>query len=147
VEEEASDLPLQGQACNIHERVLVCISTYPNSVQLLRRGSRISHYMNGKLFAVFVDNPDRFLTKAESLHIETCESLCQEFGGDFVRIRSHNVAEAIAEVADRERITQIVIGESQQSAWRKFFKGSFTQKLMQIIRQKHIDLHVIATER
>jgi two-component system, OmpR family, sensor histidine kinase KdpD len=40
-----------------------------------------------------------------------------------------------------------VIGESQQSAWRKFFKGSFTQKLMQIIRQKHIDLHVIATER
>jgi two-component system, OmpR family, sensor histidine kinase KdpD len=147
VEEEASDLPLEGQSCNIHERVLVCISTYPNSVQLLRRGSRISHYMNGKLFAVFVDNPDRFLTKAESLHIETCEKLCQEFGGEFVRVRSHNVAEAIAEVAERERITQIVIGESQQMAWKQRLKGSFTQRLMQLIRHKHIDLHVIATER
>ncbi len=147
VEEEASDLPLQGQSCNIHERVLVCISTYPNSVQLLRRGSRISHYMNGKLFAVFVDNPDRFLTKAESLHIETCEKLCREFGGEFVRVRSHNIAEAIAEVAERERVTQIVIGESQQTAWKQRLKGSFTQRLMQLIRHKHIDLHVIATEQ
>ncbi|MBW4551429.1 MAG: sensor histidine kinase KdpD [Aphanocapsa sp. GSE-SYN-MK-11-07L] len=147
VEEEASEMPLHGQSCNVHERVLVCISTYPNSVQLLRRGSRINHYMNGKLFAVFVDNPERFLSKAESLHIETCEKLCQEFGGDFLRVRSQNVAEAIAEVAERERITQIVIGESQQIGWKQRLKGSFTQRLMQLIRHKHIDLHVIATEQ
>jgi two-component system, OmpR family, sensor histidine kinase KdpD len=147
VEEEASDLPLQGQSCNVHERVLVCISTYPNSVQLLRRGSRINHYMNGKLFAVFVDNPERFLSKTESLHLETCEKLCQEFGGEFLRVRSQNVAGAIAEVAERERITQIVIGESQQIGWKQRLKGSFTQRLMKLIRHKHIDLHVIATEQ
>jgi two-component system, OmpR family, sensor histidine kinase KdpD len=146
VEEEASDLPSIGLSCKIHERVLVCVSTYPNSVQLLRRGARISGYMNASFYVIFVNDPDRFLTKEESLHLETCERLCQEFDGKFLRVFSTNVPEAIAEIAERERITQIVIGESQQSRWKQILKGSFTQRLMELIRHKHIDLHIIATE-
>ena len=69
VEDDAATL--KGQSCNIHERVLVCLSTYPNSLQLLRRGARIASYMNAQFYAVFVNDPDRFLTKAESLHVET----------------------------------------------------------------------------
>ncbi|MBD0340741.1 MAG: sensor histidine kinase KdpD, partial [Microcoleus sp. Co-bin12] len=59
VEDEAATL--KGQSCNIHERVLVCLSTYPNSLQLLRRGARIASYMNAQFYAVFVNDPDRFL--------------------------------------------------------------------------------------
>jgi two-component system sensor histidine kinase KdpD len=57
---------------------------------------------------VVVEDPDRFLTKEEALHVETCEKLCREFGGEFVRVKSHNVPAAIVEIAQRERITQIV---------------------------------------
>jgi len=147
VEEEASNLTkFIGQSCPVHERVLVCISTYPNSLRLLRRGARIAGYMNAEFFVIFVDNPERFLTREEALHIETCERLCREFEGKFLRIKSYQVAEAIAEVAERERITQIVIGESLQSRWKHLIKGSFTQKLMRLIWQKNIDLHIIATE-
>lgn len=146
VEEEANELPIAGQSCNVHERVLVCVSTYPNAVHLIRRGARIAGYMNAPFYAVFVDPMDRFLTKAESLHVETCEKLCQEFNGKFLRVKSTNVATAIAEVAEQEHITQIVIGESQQSRWKQILKGSFTQRLMQLIRHKHIDLHIIATD-
>jgi len=39
-----------------------------------------------------------------------------------------------------------VIGESLQSRWKHLIKGSFTQKLMRLIWQKNIDLHIIATE-
>jgi two-component system sensor histidine kinase KdpD len=146
VEEEASNLTFIGQFCPVHERVLVCVSTYPNSLRLLRRGARIAGYMNAEFFVIFVDNPDRFLTKEEALHIETCERLCREFEGKFLRVKSYQVAEAIAEVSERERITQIVIGESRQSRWKHFIKGSFTQKLMGLIWQKNIDLHIIATD-
>jgi two-component system, OmpR family, sensor histidine kinase KdpD len=146
VEEDANELPLIGQSCNVHERVLVCISTYSNSVQLIRRGARIAGYMNAPLYVVFVEPPDRFLSKAESLYIETCEKLCQEFGGTFLRVRSADISGAIAQVAEQKHITQIVIGESQQSRWKQMMKGSFTQNLMKLIRHKHIDLHVIATE-
>ncbi|MEK0191030.1 MAG: sensor histidine kinase KdpD [Oscillatoriales cyanobacterium] len=143
VEEDGATL--KGQSCNIHERVLVCVSTYPNSLQLLRRGGRISSYMNAPFYVLFVENPDRFLTKAESLHIETCQKLCQEFNGQFLRVQSQNIAKAISDVAKQYRITQIVIGESQQSRWKLLLRGSLTQQLVRSL--KHVDLHIIATEK
>ncbi|MBN8561831.1 MAG: sensor histidine kinase KdpD [Leptolyngbya sp. UWPOB_LEPTO1] len=130
--------------CNIHERILVCISTYPNSIQLLRRGARISGYMHGLLYCLFVNAPDRFLTKAETLHIETCEQICQEFGGQFIRVTEPDRAKAIAQVAQEYRITQIVIGESRRSYWSTLIRGSLTQRLLKSLR--NIDVHIIATE-
>lgn len=145
VEEDALASNLDGQFCNIHERVLVCVSTYPNSMQLLRRGARIASYMNAKLYTLFVDNPDRFLTKDESLHLETMERLCQEFGGEFVRVTGHDVPKTIVEFANKHHITQIVVGATQQSRWKLLLRGSFIEKLVRSL--KHIDLHVIATEK
>ncbi|MER3478062.1 MAG: histidine kinase [Leptolyngbya sp. ERB_1_2] len=130
--------------CNIQERVLVCVSTYPNALQLLRRGARIAHYMHAPLYCVFVNDPDRFLSKAESLQIETYERLCKEFDGQFIRVSDPNIARAISEVAKQYHITQIVIGESQRSRWKTLLKGSLTQRLLKLL--KNIDVHIIATE-
>lgn len=145
VEDDAIATTPAGEFCNIHERVLVCVSTYPNSVQLLRRGARIAGYMNAPLYGVYVANPDRFLTKDESLYIETCEKLCHEFGGKFIHIKSNNISNAIAQVAQEQHITQIVIGESQRSRWKILLQGSLTQQLVQLL--KHVDIHIIATEK
>ncbi len=149
---EEDSLALRGNGssseidvCNIHERVLVCLSTYPKSVQLLRRGARIASYMNARLYGLFVNDPEHFLTKEESFHVETCQKLCEEFGGEFLRVDSQNVAKAIADVAKEYRITQIVMGESQQSPWRLLLRGSLSQKLMRLL--KNIDLHIISTDR
>jgi len=131
--------------CSVHECILVCISTYPASLQLLRRGARIANHMNGRLYVLFVENPDRFLTKQESLHIETCQKLCREFEGDFLRIKSHDVLGTITQVARENRITQIVVGETRRSRWDLFIRGSMVQKLMQALPD--IDLHIIATEK
>jgi len=143
VEDDAATL--KGQVCNIHERVLVCVSTYPNSLQLLRRGARLANYMNAPFYAVFVDDPDRFLTKSEGLHVETCQKLCQEFNGEFLRVNGPNISKAISDVAKQYRITQIVIGESQQSRWKLLLRGSLTQQLVRSL--KNVDLHIIATEK
>lgn len=145
--EEEGEANLVNQTFPIQERVLVCISTYPHSLRLLRRGARLANYMNAPLFVLFIEDPDRFLNKTETLHIETCEQLCQEFGGQFLRVTSQKVPEAIAKTAEDHKITQIVIGESRQSYWKHFFKGSFTQKVIRLIWQKQIDLHIIATEK
>ncbi|UBF24474.1 universal stress protein [Kovacikia minuta CCNUW1] len=135
----------QASYCNIHERVLVCVSTYPNALQLVRRGARIAGYMHAPFYCLFVDDPDRFLTKQESLHIETCERLCKEFGGNFIRITGTDKASVIAQIAQTYHITQIVIGESQTSRWQMLLRGSLTQKLLRSL--KHIDVHIIATDK
>lgn len=150
IEEEALEEALNGTKlhapfCSIHERVLVCVSTYPNAILLIRRGARIAGYMHAPFYCLFVDDPDRFLTKVESLHIETCERLCQEFGGVFVRVTDHDKAKAIAEVARNYHITQIVIGESQRSRWKLILHGSLTHKLLRSL--KNIDVHIIATDK
>jgi two-component system, OmpR family, sensor histidine kinase KdpD len=148
VEEQGSEYPaMNGQYCPIRERILVCISTYPNSLRLLRRGARLANYMNAPLCVLFIANPDRFLSKPESLHLENCEQLCREFSGRFIRVVGTQIPQLIAEVAEREHITQIVIGESQQSWWKILLRQSFTERVLRLIRAKEIDLHIIATEQ
>ncbi len=133
------------QLCNIHERVLVCVSTYPNSIQLLRRGASIAGYMNAPLYAVFIDHPEQFLTKEDMLHVKSCENLCQEFGGTFIRVTSDKVVKGIAEVANKNHITQIVVGESKHSRWELLIRGALTQQLVRLL--KNVDLHIISTDQ
>jgi two-component system sensor histidine kinase KdpD len=147
VEEEGNNSPLIEASYPVRERVMVCVSTHPKSVQLLRRGARLAGYMNAGLYVVFIENPDRFLSKEETLHLETCEKLCRDFGGEFLRIKGQNVPPTIASLAEKERITQIVIGESHQPRWQRFFGLSFIQRLMDLIGHKRIDLHIIATDK
>lgn len=129
--------------CMIHERVLVCVSTYPNSIQLLRRGARIANQMNGRLFVLFVAPPNQFLSKPEALHVETCQRLAEEFEGEFIREESDDVVEVISRVARAYTITQIVLGESRRSRWHLLLRGSIVQRLMRSLPD--VDLHIIAT--
>jgi two-component system sensor histidine kinase KdpD len=145
LEQASNGVTSDAPYCSIHERVLVCVSTYPNAVQLIRRGARIAGYMHAPVYCLFIDDSDRFLTKTESLHIETCERLCTEFGGTFIRVTEHDKVKAIAAVAQNYHITQIVIGESQRSRWRLMLRGSLTHKLLRVL--KNIDVHIIATDK
>ncbi|HEY9639834.1 MAG TPA: universal stress protein [Coleofasciculaceae cyanobacterium] len=143
VEAHGIDAAPTGQFCNIHERVLVCISTNPNSAPLLRRGARIADYMKAPLYVLFVKTSDRFLTKTEALHVETCERLCKEFEGEFLRVTHPHVAEAIAQVAKERRITQVVLGKTQKPKWKFLLKGSLVDQLMRSLNQ--VDIHIIGT--
>lgn len=129
--------------CNIQERILVCVSTYPSSIQLLRRGARIASQMKGRLYVLFVAHPHQFLSKAEALHVETCKRLCDEFEGEFLRIESEDVVTTIKEVATQHYITQIVLGETRRSRWQLLLKGSIVQRLIHDLPE--IDLHINAT--
>ncbi len=143
--EAGANSGVHGHVCSVHERVLVCVSTYPNSLQLLRRGARLATQLHARFYAVFVSDPERFLNKQESLHIEMCENFCKQMGGEFIRIVGNNVTRAIAEVAQAHRITQIVLGQTQKSRWQLLLKPSPMQQLMKYV--KDVDLHIIADER
>jgi two-component system sensor histidine kinase KdpD len=134
-----------GAFHKVHERVLVCISTYSNSAQLLRRGARLANAMRARLYALYVEHPDRFLTRDEGLYIETCEHFCREFGGEFIRVKSADVAKAIAETARQNYITQVILGQSHKSRWERIWKGSLIQRLFPYLQD--VDLHIIAIDK
>ncbi|ACK73079.1 Osmosensitive K channel His kinase sensor [Gloeothece citriformis PCC 7424] len=141
--EEIEELEGEGNYCCVQERVLVCLSTYSQSSRLLRRGARLANQMKARLYALFVEDPERFLSKDEIFYLEWCQQLCQDFGGEFLRVTHPDVAKAIAEVAEQHHITQVVIGQSLKSRWNLLLKGSIVQRLMRYL--KEVDLHIIAT--
>lgn len=145
VQQHSSNQAHKGGVCCIHERVLVCISTHPNSLRLIRRGARIAGYMNAPLYVLLVKNPDRSLTKTENRYVETCERLCQKFEGKFLHIAREKPAEEIINTAKFYRITQVVIGQSQQSRWQDFLGGSLVNQLTRSLRQ--IDVHIISSSK
>ncbi|HBB30590.1 MAG TPA: histidine kinase [Cyanobacteria bacterium UBA8803] len=144
LEEAAESSTPASQFCSVHERVLVCVSTYPNSAQLLRRGARLATIMRARLYGLFVLHPERFLTKEESLYIEHCEHFCREFGDEFLRVSSPNIPRAIADAAHQYHITQIVLGQTQKSRWELLLRGSPVQQLLRYL--KDVDLHIIAAK-
>ncbi|MGL5942003.1 MAG: sensor histidine kinase KdpD [Waterburya sp.] len=145
LEEIAESTTSKDKYCSIHQRVLVCISTHPNSSHLLRRGARFASQMRSRLYVLYVNNPDRFLTKEESLYLETCEKLTAQFGGEFIRVESHNITQAIAETAKKYFITQVVLGQTQRSRWQLFLHSSPVQELFKVLQD--IDIHIISTNK
>jgi two-component system sensor histidine kinase KdpD len=128
--------------CSVHERILVCVSTAPNSIRLIRRGATLADYMNASLYVLFVNNTERFLTKEEALHIQTCEQVCQEFKGEFLQVHGNNISEEIAKVAKSFRITQVIVGQTGRSRWQFLFRASLINQLVKSLT--HTDIHIIS---
>jgi two-component system, OmpR family, sensor histidine kinase KdpD len=163
-----ADYTSLSQAYCVHERILVCVSTEPHSLQLIHKGAKMANCMNAPLYVLFIRNPQRFLTKEEEVYIESCKNLCQKFKGRFLRESSHNIAKEIARVADFYRITQIVLGQTRYSRWQMIFRGSLISQLMHALAHglppatnynsngkascertsnSQINLHIISTEK
>ncbi|BAD80552.1 two-component system, OmpR family, sensor histidine kinase KdpD [Synechococcus elongatus PCC 6311] len=142
IEEQAAGT--RTGAISVRERVLVCLSTHPQSIRLLRRAARLSGAMDARLYVLFVADPQRFLTKAEVLQLETCDRLCGMFEGAFLRVESTDVVGAIVKVATEQRVTQVVIGESPTSRRLWWWQRPLTDRLLQRLRGQGIDLHIIS---
>jgi two-component system sensor histidine kinase KdpD len=145
LEEVAESETPTEKYCSVQERVMVCVSTYPHSSRLLRRGARLASQMRARLYALYVANPDRFLTKDESMYLEMCEQFCQEFGGEFIRVNSTNIPKAIAETAHQYHITQVILGQTHRSRWALFLHSSPVQQLLKYLSD--VDLHIIAINK
>jgi two-component system sensor histidine kinase KdpD len=131
--------------CCLHERVLVCVSTQPHSIQLLKRGAYLASIMNASLYGLFVHNPERSLKQPEALYINTCEQLCQDFRGEFLQMSSFDIATTIAQVAKTQHITQVMLGKTRKSFWNALFHRSIVEQLIKLLPNS-TDLHIISTD-
>lgn len=143
-----ADHQCNGQAtqslCCIHERVLVCVSTHPNSLRLIQRGARLAACMNASLYVLFVRKPERSLSPTEARSLESCDRICQKFDGQFLQLTGDDPVEEIIKVATSRRITQIVLGQSHRSRWQALIQGSLINRLVRSLKQ--VDLHIISTK-
>ncbi|MBV9851297.1 MAG: universal stress protein [Armatimonadetes bacterium] len=129
------------QPWQTQERVQVCISPDKPSGRLLRRGWRISQRLRADIVAVYVYSAGAKTTLAQQKVLEDDFSLANRLGIRIERIGGKDVAQALADYAHKNQVTQIVVGHSGRTAWQEFFQGSVINKLIHLVRG--IDVLVI----
>ena len=131
-------------ATPLRERVMVCLANYHTSKRLLRRAARLAAAMDAPLLALTVQDPNRFLSREESLIQEECRRLCDDVGGTFLREESAEILSTIARVAREKRITQVVLGQTMRSRLKALFRRPLSERLQHQLRGLSIDLHLIS---
>ncbi len=128
----------------LRERVMGCLGHHHTSKRLLRRAARLAAAMDAPLLVLTVHDPNRFLSREESLIREECRQLCEDVGGTFLREDSAEILPTIARVAQEHRITQIVLGQTMRSRLKALLRRPLSERLQHQIRGQCIDLHLIS---
>jgi two-component system sensor histidine kinase KdpD len=129
-------------------RVMVCISSAsPRGAALVRKGSRLAGRLSTDWFVVFVETPKEtpHLIDAEAQRrLLSNTELARELGAEVIRLQRADPVAAILEFARSHSVGHVVVGRSDQPAWRQLFRLSIPLRL---VRDGYgLDIHVVALD-
>ncbi len=124
------------QSWGTQERILVCITPRSSARQMLESGARAAQRFHGQLLAVYVkqDNLTREAEETVDENLDFARKLGAEVhviegSADGGNGASRDPIATIIRFAREQRITQVFIGHTQQSAW-KFWSQNPVDKLI-----------------
>ena len=129
------------------ERIMVAVTTVPGTDGLLRRAARMATRLKGDLNVVHVTASDA-TRPGDHQYVEKLRQLTEDIGARWHEVQDDDPARAIASFAQRNQITQIVIGSSQRSRWQQMLGGG--SNVVRVIREAGalgVDVHVIALRK
>jgi two-component system sensor histidine kinase KdpD len=132
-----------GAHWSVSERIAVCISSNPQSRELIARGARIAEGLDGELYVVHVETPrDADAQRKQTLdaHIQFARNL----GANIVSLSGSSVASATAAYVKEQRITQAIFGRSALRGIKRYMYYLAIGKFMS--EAPHVDLHVITQD-
>ncbi len=129
------------------ERIMVAVSTVPGTGSLLRRAARMAARLKGELNVVHVSASDA-TSPGDRRSVEKLRQLTEDIGARWHEVQDEDLSRAVASFAQRNQITQIVIGSSQRSRWQQLLGGG--SNVARVIKQAGalgVDVHVIALRK
>lgn len=125
-----------------NERLLVCVSSYPSSAELVRAGSLLATGLDAQWFAIYVEPASQStLSEKDCNQITKTLELAQELGAQTVTLPGDNVAQEIIAYAMRQNITKIIVGKPLKQPWYRIFRKNFVDEIIR--HSGDIDVHVI----
>jgi two-component system sensor histidine kinase KdpD len=109
------------QSWGTQERILVCITPRSNAREMIESGARAATRFHGQLFAIYVKQGD--LTREAEETVQENLAFARKLGADVHQIEISDPIEGIIKLAREQRITQVFIGHTQQSAWKVWAKN------------------------
>lgn len=134
---------------HMDERILVCVYYGPNGERLIRRGHGLSKLINCPFYVLSVDRLSSEEFDAEkSSYMTQWQELSEELGAEKFILKDNEtrpIAKVIKEVAYKNNITQVIVGETPQNRWEEITKGSFINILLKEL--VFVDIHIVSVDR
>ncbi|MBK6796543.1 MAG: universal stress protein [Acidobacteria bacterium] len=127
----------------IPEKVMVCISSNPDSERLLRIGSRIAGRLASDWEAVYVETPREEagrMRPQDFVPLQANIRLAEELGAKVVRLKGNRVADALIEHARREGVTHVIFGQSTRSRWDILLHGSVINRFLEEVKDATVQV-------
>ena len=105
------------QSWGTQERILVCITPRSSARAMLESGARAMSRFHGQLLAVYVKQPEELSRAAEEALQENL-AYARKLGAEVHMLEGRDAMGEIIRFAREQRVTQIFIGHTQQSAWK-----------------------------
>jgi two-component system sensor histidine kinase KdpD len=124
------------------ERLLVCVGPDPLSEEVVRTASRIATGLNASWVAVTVQMAGREETDpVKAKRVDDALRLAERLGGETERLVGQDLPAEVLQYAQRENITQIVVGRSRAGMLATLVGRSLSSALVR--RSKNIGVHVV----
>jgi len=127
----------------VRERVLVCVSSNPAAQYLVARGSRMAQGIKGELYVLYVDlgtdtEPENQRTLNENIRF------AENLGARVTKITGKKVAQAAAQFALENHITQVIFGRSARTGWQRYMYLHAIHLFLQ--SAPSVDVHIVTQE-
>ena len=133
---------LTGGPIPVGERLIVCVSTYPSSSELVRAGRLLAAGLDAEWFAVYVETPGQAKLSLEKRdQLSKTLKLAEELGAKVVTLTGRNIAEEVVNYARRHNATKILIGKPLKRRLGDIPLGTVVDQLIR--RSGEIDIYVI----
>ncbi len=132
-----------GAHWTVAERIAVCVSASATARDLIARGARLAQGLDAELFVVHLDS-ERDKPEDAARTLEDNLEFADNLGAKVVHLKGTTVAEATAEFAKDNRITQVMFGRSALTGLKKYLY--FREIARFVAAAPHVDLHIITQE-
>ena len=130
------------------EKFLACIGTDERNARLvIRKTARLAGYYNSPWFVLYVEVPresgDRIALDRQR-HLINNFRLASGLGAEIIRVQSPHVAQTIAEVAERRKITTLCIGKPRLNLFQVILSGNLFATLLKKLSASDVDLVILS---
>ncbi|MDA8273586.1 MAG: sensor histidine kinase KdpD [Deltaproteobacteria bacterium] len=130
-----------------NERVLVLISSNPDSARLVRIGSKLAGRLNANLYVLHINLKNRGKNKPENYEQMLARniSIAENLGAAVFSFQANDVVSGVIDFVKSNNIAHVVIGATNEKVGfiNKLFKKSIVNKLIDSLPD--VSFHVVPT--
>lgn len=124
------------------EHILVCLSSSPSNMKLIRTAARMAKAFRGAFTALYVETSDfAVMEEEDKKRLRGNMRLAEQLGAKIETVYGEDVPFQIAEFSRLSGVSKIVIGRSAATKKSIFGKPALTEKL--IAQAPNVDVHII----